>query len=113
MRPDANQSQISGGDADVDHTQIIGMDTAKLLGGIYPPGFRHPCLRICHQKLQQFHVWSFGIFGNCGNPIFENRKNLEILFFKIEILLCQVLIVFLCAFSLQKRSDYFLLFFAV
>ena len=36
---DAHQSQIIGGDADVDHTQIIG--------GIYPPiphGFRHPCL---------------------------------------------------------------------
>ena len=29
---------------DEDHTQIIGGDTAKLLGGIYPPGFRHPCL---------------------------------------------------------------------
>ena len=32
-----------GGDADVDHTQTIGGDTAKLLGGIYspipPPGF--------------------------------------------------------------------------
>ena len=45
VRSDANQSQISGGDADVDHTQIIGGDTAKLLGGIYPPippGFGTP-----------------------------------------------------------------------
>ena len=37
LRSDAHQSQIIGGDANVDHTQIIG--------GIYPPippGFRHP-----------------------------------------------------------------------
>ena len=36
------------GDADVDHTQTIGGDTVKLLGGCIPPiplGFRHPCLR--------------------------------------------------------------------
>ena len=36
LRSDAYQSQIIGGDADVDHTQIIGGDTVKLLGGIYP-----------------------------------------------------------------------------
>ena len=38
--------KLLGGDADVDHTQTIGGDTAKLLGSIYPPispGFRHPC----------------------------------------------------------------------
>ena len=37
--------QIIGGDADVDHSQTIGRDTAKLLGEIYPPIpplFRHP-----------------------------------------------------------------------
>ena len=28
--PDAHQSQIIGGDADQDHTQIIGGDTVKL-----------------------------------------------------------------------------------
>ena len=63
LRSDAHQSQIIGGDANVDHTQIIGdiitvklftdilqiywYITVKLLGGIYPPifpGFRHPCL---------------------------------------------------------------------
>ena len=35
------------GDADVDHSQTIGGDTAKLLGGTYPPIpplFRHPWL---------------------------------------------------------------------
>ena len=36
QRSDANQSQIIGGDADVDHSQIIG----KIY--THPPGFRHP-----------------------------------------------------------------------
>ena len=33
------------GNADVDHTQIIGGDTVKLLRVVSPitPGFRHPC----------------------------------------------------------------------
>ena len=44
LRSDADQCQIIGGDADVDHTQIIGWDTVKLLGGYipyppFPPGF--------------------------------------------------------------------------
>ena len=45
LRSHAHQSQIIGGDTDVDHTQIIGGDTVKLLGGIYPPippGFGTP-----------------------------------------------------------------------
>ena len=50
LRSDAHQSQIIGGDADEDHTQIIGGDTVKLLGTVSKapslPGFRHPCLRI-------------------------------------------------------------------
>ena len=37
LRSDAHLSQIIGGYADVDHTQIIGLDTAKLLGGIHSP----------------------------------------------------------------------------
>ena len=44
-RSDAHQSQTIGGDADVDHTQIIGGDTVKLLGGYILPGFRHPWLQ--------------------------------------------------------------------
>ena len=32
--------------SDVDHSQIIGGVAVKLLGEIYPPGFRQPCLRI-------------------------------------------------------------------
>ena len=45
LRSDARQSQIIVGDADVDHTQIIGGDTVKLFGGYipHPPGFRRPC----------------------------------------------------------------------
>ena len=45
LRSDAHQSQIIGGDADEDHTQIIGGDTVKLLGGYIPPslpGFGTP-----------------------------------------------------------------------
>ena len=39
LRSDAHQSQIIGGDASEDHTQIVGEDTVELLEGIYPP---HP-----------------------------------------------------------------------
>ena len=39
LRSDAHQSQVIGGDTGVDHTQIIGGDTVKLLGEIY---FPHP-----------------------------------------------------------------------
>ena len=46
LRSDAHQSQIIGGYADVDHTQIIGGDTIKLLWGYIPPGFRHPWSQI-------------------------------------------------------------------
>ena len=42
LRSDAHQSQIIGWDADVDHTQIIGGDTVKLLGGCILPGFGTP-----------------------------------------------------------------------
>ena len=37
-----HQSQIIGGDADVDHTQTIVGDTVKLLGDISPLGFGTP-----------------------------------------------------------------------
>ena len=45
LHSDAHPSQIIGGDADVDHTQTIGGDTAKLLVGYIPPsppGFGTP-----------------------------------------------------------------------
>ena len=42
LRSDAQQSQIIVGDADVDHTQIFGGYTVKLLGGYIPPGFGTP-----------------------------------------------------------------------
>ena len=44
LRSDAHQIQIIGGGADEDHTQIIGGDTVKFLGGYIPPGFRYPWL---------------------------------------------------------------------
>ena len=37
LRSDVHRNQIFGGDADEDHTQIIGKDTVKLLGGYFPP----------------------------------------------------------------------------
>ena len=40
QRSDSDQSQIIGGDAAAGHTQNIGGDTLKLLGGIYPPSPR-------------------------------------------------------------------------
>ena len=46
LRSDAHQSQIIGGYADEDHTQIVGGYTVKLLRGIYPPHpprFWHHC----------------------------------------------------------------------
>ena len=42
QRSDAHQSQIIGGDADEDHTQIVGGDTVKLLGGYIPPRVSAP-----------------------------------------------------------------------
>ena len=50
LRSDAHQSQIIGGDADVDHTQIIGGGYRQIIGGIYPPGFGTPVFHIL------FHV---------------------------------------------------------
>ena len=50
LRSDAHQSQIIGGDADEDHTQIIRGDTVKLLGGYIPhppPGFGTP---VCSES---------------------------------------------------------------
>ena len=41
LRSDAHQSQIIGGDADEDHTQIVGGYTVKLLGGYILPS--PPC----------------------------------------------------------------------
>ena len=41
-RSDAHQSQIIGGDADVDHTQIIGGIQSNYWGGYIPPGFGTP-----------------------------------------------------------------------
>ena len=37
LRSDAHQSQIIGGDAGEDHTQVVGGVYSQIIGGIYPP----------------------------------------------------------------------------
>ena len=44
LRSDAHQSQIIGGDADEDHTQIAGGYAVKSLREIYPPQVSAPLL---------------------------------------------------------------------
>ena len=59
LRSDAHQSQIIGGNADVDHTHTIRGYTVKLLGRYIPPiplRFRHPWLKIANSKLQQLVI---------------------------------------------------------
>ena len=51
LRSDAHQSQIIGGDADEDHTQIVGGYTIKLLGGIYPRTMTIRRGRLCAGRL--------------------------------------------------------------
>ena len=60
QRSNTDQSQIIGGDADVDHNQIIGGDTVKLLVGDIPPGFITP---VCMESLEldSTEVWSVKI----------------------------------------------------
>ena len=62
LRSDAHQSQIIGGDAGEDHTQLVGEDTVKLLGWIYPPpGFGTPgqgCVirGKCHRQINEIGI---------------------------------------------------------
>ena len=49
LRSDVHQSQIIGGDADDDHTQIVGGIQSNYWGGYIlpiPPGFRHHWLYL-------------------------------------------------------------------
>ena len=48
LRCTPDQSQIIGGEADEDHTQIIGGIQSNYWGGIspIPSGFRHPCITL-------------------------------------------------------------------
>ena len=58
--------QIIGGDADVDHSQTIGGDTAKLLGKIYPPLVSAPLiLRQCHHPPLHIHSFMNITFSAC------------------------------------------------
>ena len=57
LRSDAHQSQVIGGGcriADVDRTQTIGRDTAKLLGEIspHPPRVSAPLIRALNFNLR-------------------------------------------------------------
>ena len=57
LSSDAHQSQIIGGDADVDHTQIIGGYSQIIGRDISPPGFGTP---VCtHFALVLFWVSRF------------------------------------------------------
>ena len=50
LRSDAHQGQIIRGNADQDHTQIIGGIQSNYWGGYIspsPPGFRHPWRQPC------------------------------------------------------------------
>ena len=53
--------QIIGGDADVDHSQPIGEDAAKILGGIYPshPPWVSAPLKVANGKVSvvSFTSW--------------------------------------------------------
>ena len=64
FRSDVHPIQIIGGDADVDHSQTIRRDTAKLLGGFIPhppPCFGTPAknakvfiaINVCLEYLKQ------------------------------------------------------------
>ena len=53
LHSDAHLSQIIRGDADKDHTQIIGEDTVKLLEGIHPPRVSAP---LPYQKLTLTYI---------------------------------------------------------
>ena len=64
LRSDTDQSQIIGGNADVDNTQIIEGDTVKLLGGyISPssPGFGTPVCVSCPNTTYAALPMTFGI----------------------------------------------------
>ena len=65
LRSDAHQSQIIGGDADKDHTQIVGGYTVKLLGGYIPPGFGTPG-GVYHIKIVGGRSRGFGPLAQTG-----------------------------------------------
>ena len=81
LRYCAHQIQSIGWDADVNHTQTIGVESVKLLGGIYPPhppGFRHPCPRL-HNICQR----SAFLYPICTNLLMHSCQEIP----RLEILL--------------------------
>ena len=67
---DAHQSQIIGGDADVDHTQTVGGIQSSYWGDISPPGFGTPGCNVRNLTNTTF----FTIF-NCAKIIFFCANN--------------------------------------
>ena len=66
LRSDAHQSQINGGDADEDHTQIVGGVYSQIIGGIYSPiipGFGTTGPPNCLFPCGSFKTVAFVFFG--------------------------------------------------
>ena len=73
LRSDAHQSQIIGGDADVDHSKTIGGDTIKLLEGYIP---HHPWVSAPLARKQNSYLSFFCLqFAN-----FELKFDFELNF---------------------------------
>ena len=53
LRSNAHQSQIIGGDADVDHTQII-RGYSQIIGGFIPPQVSAPLQTTLHPHQKAF-----------------------------------------------------------
>ena len=68
LRSDAHQSQIIGGEADEDHTQIIGGDTVKLLGGYIPHSLRVSA--PLYNTQSSAYRLSFPFFNNVQSRLF-------------------------------------------
>ena len=67
LRSDAYQSQIIGGDADVDHTKLLGGYSQIIRGDISLPGFGIP---VCDTVRQRGREGTFNV-----QPIASLRAN--------------------------------------
>ena len=77
LRSNAHQSQIIGWDANVDHTQTIGRDAVKLLGGIYPlipPGFRRQEKKGNVTKRNYDQGWKSMLFKSKDESIVYTKR---------------------------------------
>ena len=77
LRSDAHQSQIIGGDADVDHTQTIGGDTVKLLGDL--PRVSAPqalviIFKTIENRLHNFCIYKISVSAKTISKICIDQK---------------------------------------